>query len=106
MKSKPLWPNTSNFPEGYSVVYSGQFEAQESATQRLLIFSVLAIVGVFVVLYSTFASTNLVLQILAALPIAFVGGVLGLVLTNQTLSVASMVGFISLGGIAARNESC
>ena len=90
-------------PEGYSVVYSGQFEAQESATQRLLIFSALAIVGVFVVLYSTFSSTNLVLQILVALPLAFVGGVLGLVLTNQTLSVASMVGFISLGGIAARN---
>lgn len=92
-----------SLPEGYSVVYSGQFEAQETATQRLLIFSGLAIVGVFVVLYSTFSSTNLVLQILAALPIAFVGGVVALVLTGQTLSVASMVGFISLGGIAARN---
>lgn len=90
-------------PEGYSVIYGGQFEAQESATERLLIFSALAIVGVFVVLYSTFSSTNLVLQILAALPIAFVGGVLALVMTGQTLSVASMVGFISLGGIAARN---
>lgn len=95
--------STVKLPEGYSVVYSGQFEAQESATQRLLIFSALAIVGVFVVLYSTFSSTNLVLQILAALPIAFVGGVVALVLTGQTLSVASMVGFISLGGIAARN---
>lgn len=90
-------------PSGYSVVYSGQFEAQESATQRLLIFSTLAIVGVFVVLYSTFSSSNLVLQILVALPIAFVGGVAALVLTGQTLTVASMVGFISLGGIAARN---
>lgn len=90
-------------PEGYSVVYSGQFEEEEEATKRLLIFSALAIVGVFVVLYSTFGSINLVMQILAALPIAFVGGVVGLYLTKQTPSVASMVGFISLGGIAARN---
>ena len=90
-------------PSGYSVAYSGQFEAQESATRRLLIFSALAVVGIFVVLYSTFASRNIVLQILVALPIAFVGGVVALVLTNQTLTVASMVGFISLGGIAARN---
>ena len=90
-------------PEGYSVVYSGQFEEEAAATQRLLIFSALAIVGVFVVLYSTFSSINLVLQILVALPIAFVGGVVGLYLTKQTPSVASMVGFISLGGIAARN---
>lgn len=90
-------------PSGYSVVYSGQFEAQESATQRLLVFSALAVIGVFVVLYSAFSSTNLVLQILVALPIAFVGGVAALLLTGQTLTVASMVGFISLGGIAARN---
>lgn len=90
-------------PEGYSVVYAGQFEEAAAATQRLLLFSTLAIVGVFVVLYSTFQSINLVLQILVALPIAFVGGVAGLYLTGQTPSVASMVGFISLGGIAARN---
>ena len=96
---------TSNItlPSGYSVIYSGQFEEQESATNRLLIFSALAIVGVFVVLFSSFSSTSLVLQILAALPIAFAGGVAALVLTEQSLSVASMVGFISLGGIAARN---
>lgn len=90
-------------PDGYVIAYSGQFEAQQSATRRLLLFSCLAIAGVFVVLYSTFESTGLVLQILAALPIAFVGGVAALVLTGQTLSVASMVGFVSLGGIAARN---
>jgi CzcA family heavy metal efflux pump len=95
--------NNIKLPSGYSVIYSGQFEEQESATNRLLIFSALAIVGVFVVLFSAFSSTNLVLQILAALPIAFAGGVAALVLTGQSLSVASMVGFISLGGIAARN---
>lgn len=92
-----------DLPEGYIVEYQGQFEEQQSASRRLLLFSGLAIVGVFIVLYSTFASTKLVVQILLALPFAFVGGVAALFLTGQTLSVASMVGFISLGGIAARN---
>jgi HME family heavy-metal exporter len=57
----------------------------------------------FVVLMVLFPSARIVLQILNALPTAFIGGVLALVLSNQTLSVASLVGFISLGGIAVRN---
>jgi HME family heavy-metal exporter len=57
----------------------------------------------FAVLLALFPSARIVLQILNALPTAFVGGVLALVLTEQTLSVASLVGFISLGGIAVRN---
>jgi CzcA family heavy metal efflux pump len=92
-----------SLPEGYFVVYGGQFEAQRAATARLLWLSGLAIAGVFVVLYTRFPSTSLVLQILVALPAAFVGGVAAIVISGQTFSVASMVGFISLGGIAARN---
>jgi HME family heavy-metal exporter len=57
----------------------------------------------FVVLLLLFQSPRIVLQILNAIPTAFVGGVLALALTHQSLTVASMVGFISLGGIAARN---
>ena len=91
------------FDEGYFVVYGGQFEAQQSATTRILLLSVVALIGVFVVLYSVFPSLSVVAQIFVALPAAFVGGVAALVLTGQSLSVASMVGFISLGGIAARN---
>ena len=90
-------------PEEYFVVYGGQFEAQQAATELILFLSILALIGVFLVLYSVFPSTSVVLQILISLPAAFVGGVAALVLTEQTLSVASMVGFISLGGIAARN---
>ncbi len=90
-------------PEGYFVIYGGQFEAQQEATKRILILSAVSLIGVFVVLYSVFPSTSIVLQILTALPAAFVGGVVALVITDQTMSVASMVGFISLGGIAARN---
>jgi HME family heavy-metal exporter len=90
-------------PEGYFVEYSGQFQAQRDASQQMLLLSGVSLAGVFIVLYSLFPSARIVLQIMLALPIAFVGGVMGLALTGQTLTVASMVGFISLGGIAARN---
>jgi CzcA family heavy metal efflux pump len=90
-------------PEGYFVQYGGQFEAQRTATQQILILSVVAIFAVFMLLYSTYSSVNIALQILIALPIAFIGGVLALKLTGQVFTTSAMVGFISLGGIAARN---
>lgn len=90
-------------PEGYFVQYGGQFEAQQAATKQILILSVVSLLVVFVLLYTTFSSVNIAIQILIALPIAFVGGVLALVLTDQVFTTAAMVGFISLGGIAARN---
>jgi HME family heavy-metal exporter len=92
-----------DMPEGYFVEYGGQFEAQQEATRQIAIMSLVSLVGVFLVLYTLFPSTTIVLQIMSALPIAFVGGACSLWLTGQTLTVASLVGFISLGGIAARN---
>lgn len=90
-------------PQGYYVEMAGQFEAQQSATQRILLLSLISLLVVFVVLYSAYGSTSIVFQILCTLPIALIGGVLTLWLTGQTMTVAAMVGFISLGGIAARN---
>jgi CzcA family heavy metal efflux pump len=90
-------------PLGYTKEYGGQFENQTTATRLIGILFLLAFAGMFVVLYMLFPSTRIVLQILNALPTAFIGGVLALLVTHQTLTVASMVGFISLGGIAARN---
>ncbi len=90
-------------PEGYFIQYGGQFEAQQEATRMIAVLSVVSLCGVFLVLYTLFPSARIVLQIMFALPTAFVGGVMALWLTGQTLTVASMVGFISLGGIAARN---
>jgi HME family heavy-metal exporter len=92
-----------NLPEGYFVQIGGQFEAQQAATRMILLLSVASLIGVFLVLYTLYPSTRIVLQIMLALPIAFVGGVLALWITGQSLTVAGMVGFISLGGIAARN---
>ncbi|MBY0228486.1 MAG: efflux RND transporter permease subunit, partial [Gemmataceae bacterium] len=90
-------------PEGYTIEYGGQFEAQQRATLLISVLACVSLVGMFVVLMMLYPSVRIVLQILNALPTAFIGGVIALVLTNQTLTVASMVGFISLGGIAVRN---
>jgi CzcA family heavy metal efflux pump len=90
-------------PEGYFVEYGGQFQSQQEATRLIGILSAVSFVGMFFVLYMLLPSARIVTQILIAVPTAFVGGVLALVLTGQTLTVASLVGFISLGGIAARN---
>jgi HME family heavy-metal exporter len=90
-------------PEGYFVEYGGQFESQKRATTLILVLAGASVVGIFIVLYMLYPSTRVALQILNAIPTAFIGGVIALVLTNQTLTVASLVGFISLGGIAVRN---
>ena len=90
-------------PQGYFVEYGGQFQAQQEATKLISLLSLISLTGVFLVLFTLFPSVRIVLQIMFALPVAFVGGVIAMWLTGQSLSVASMVGFISLGGIAARN---
>jgi Cu/Ag efflux pump CusA len=90
-------------PAGYFVEYGGQFESQQQATRLILMLAAVSVVGMFVVLMVLYPSIRIVLQILNALPTAFIGGALALVLTGQTPNVASLVGFISLGGIAVRN---
>jgi len=90
-------------PENYRIEYGGQFESQQRATERIASLAAVAAVGMFFVLLQLFPSVRIVLQILNAIPTAFVGGVLALVITGQVLSVAALVGFISLGGIAVRN---
>ncbi len=90
-------------PEGYYISYGGQFEARQSAQRQILWYSLASLLIVFAILYSTFPSFRVVLQVLGAIPAAFVGGIVALSLTNQSLSIAAMVGFVSLGGIATRN---
>ena len=90
-------------PVGYYIEYGGQFESQQNATRLIMVLAGVSVIGMFGVLMILFPSVRVVLQILNALPTAFIGGVIALVLTNQNLTVASLVGFISLGGIAVRN---
>jgi len=92
-----------DLPEGYFVEYGGQFESQERATTLIVVLAALSVAGMFVVLMILYPSVRIVLQLLNALPTAFIGGAVALAITQQPLSVASLVGFISLGGIAVRN---
>ena len=98
-----LAPIQARLPPGYFLEYGGQFESQRQATRMIGILSLVSLAGMFLALYTLFRSTNLALQVLASLPMAAIGSVAALVLTGQSLTVASMVGFISLSGIASRN---
>ena len=98
-----LTPILASLPPGYHVEYGGQFESQQSASRVIGLLFVVSLAGVFLVLFTMFRSVNLSLQVMAALPMAFIGSVAALVTTGQTLTVAAMVGFISLAGIASRN---
>jgi len=100
---KRLAPLQAELPTGYFLEYGGQFESQKQATRMIGILSLVSLAGMFLALYTLFRSTNLALQVLAALPMAAIGSVAAVVLTKQSLTVASMVGFISLSGIASRN---
>lgn len=100
---RKLRPVISELPTGYFVEFSGQFESQRSASRVIGALFIVSMVGVFLVLFTMFQSVNLSLQVMAALPMAFIGSVVALVVTGQTLTIAAMVGFISLAGIASRN---
>jgi len=93
----------ATLPTGYFIEYGGQFESQKSATRMIGLLSLISLAAMFLALYTLFHSVNLSLQVLAALPMAAIGAVAALVVTGQSLTVASMVGFISLSGIASRN---
>ncbi|HTF06199.1 MAG TPA: efflux RND transporter permease subunit, partial [Bacteroidia bacterium] len=90
-------------PEGYFIEYGGQFESQQSASRLIMILGLFAIAGIFLVLYSHFKSGRIVAQIMLNIPLALVGSVIAVMLTGGTFSVATLVGFITLTGIASRN---
>ncbi|HEX3655587.1 MAG TPA: efflux RND transporter permease subunit [Pirellulales bacterium] len=98
-----LAPIQAALPTGYFIEYSGQFENQQHATRVIGLLGLLSLACMFLALYTLFRSVNLSLQVLAALPMAAIGAVAALVVTRQSLTVASLVGFISLAGIASRN---
>ena len=90
-------------PEGYRIEYGGQFENAAKASRTLLITSLLAIGVIFLVLYSEFKDLILSAIVLINLPLALIGGVFALLLISGTVSIPSIIGFITLFGIATRN---
>ncbi|MGO4155062.1 efflux RND transporter permease subunit [Cupriavidus sp. YAF13] len=88
-------------PAGYSVSWSGQFEYLERATQKLKVVVPFTLLIIFLLLYVTFGRFDEALLIMATLPFALVGGFWLLYLLGHNLSVASVVGFIALAGVAA-----
>lgn len=93
----------TQLPTGNSISLEGQFQAQEQAAQKIAWLSLMSLALVFLVLYTRYRSTTLALIIMANIPLALVGSVIAMWLSGITLSVASMVGFITLTGIAVRN---
>ncbi|KQQ17588.1 multidrug transporter AcrB [Methylobacterium sp. Leaf122] len=90
-------------PPGFFTSLEGTFQAQEDATRTIAALSALSLALVFALLYSRYRSAALALIIMGNVPLALIGSVAALWLVGQPLSVASMIGFITLTGIAARN---
>ena len=90
-------------PMGYRVEYGGQFESEEAASQRLLGLGVLVIAGLFMLLVLAFGRARDAVVVMVNLPLALIGGVVGVFLAGGVLNVATTIGFITLFGIATRN---
>ncbi len=90
-------------PQGYYIQYGGQYESEQRAAQNFLIFGILAVVAIAVLMYFTVKSVPAMLMVMVNLPLALVGGVISVLLTGGVLSVPSMVGFVTLFGVATRN---
>lgn len=94
---------TTELPEGYTATLEGTFQAQEEASRTIALLSLVSLSMVFAILFSRYKSTVCALIIMGSVPLALIGSVAALWIAGQPLSVASMIGFITLTGIAARN---
>ncbi len=92
-----------SLPAGYFIEYGGQFASQQRAQRTLLVLGIAAVIGIFVVLFQAFGSATESLVVMTNLPLALIGGVVAVFLLSREMSIPSIIGFISLFGIATRN---
>jgi nickel/cobalt tolerance cation efflux system protein len=90
-------------PSGYFIQYGGQFESEQRATSNLLIYSILAAIVIAVLMFFSVKSLPATVAIMLNLPLALVGGIVSILLTGGVMSIASLIGFITLFGVAVRN---
>ena len=90
-------------PEGYFIKLGGQFENEQQAAQKILILGLFSLLGIFFVLFIHFRSALLSLQVMLNVPLALIGSVAAIYLTERVLSIATLVAFVTLCGIASRN---
>jgi Cu/Ag efflux pump CusA len=90
-------------PEGYHVEYAGEFQARAEARERMLLLGALSLAGIFILLYLDFKSLKLSLLVMLSVPLACVGGVAAVWASGGNVSLGSLVGFVTVFGIAVRN---
>ncbi|AAZ26035.1 efflux RND transporter permease subunit [Colwellia psychrerythraea] len=95
--------NEITLPSGYTLTFGGEFESQQRATKNLLLLIPIALILIFIILFTTFNSLSKSSLIIANIPFALMGGVIALYVSNEYLSVPASVGFIALLGIAVLN---
>jgi len=95
--------NTIKLPSGYTLSFGGEFESQQRATKNLLLLIPIALLLIFIILFTTFNSTAKSVLIIANIPFALMGGVIALYVSKEYLSVPASVGFIALLGVAVLN---
>jgi len=90
-------------PQGYFIEYGGQFESQQRASKVITIFGFVAVIAIFMMLFQAFGNTREALIVMINLPLGLLGGIYAVFLTGAELSIPSLIGFITLFGIATRN---
>jgi CzcA family heavy metal efflux pump len=91
-------------PEGYFITFEGEFQAQQEATQRIAIFTLVILAVIAFLLYGYFRTPFFALQVLCDIPLALVGGLVFTYFKLNNISIATLVGFIAVAGVAARNS--